>query len=96
MEVSSSSDEDPMWATRMSPRIHQETAMSAIQGLSPATAPSFPSSVASKPLSAPIPSTPKLEVNETAQSKRQEALSGRQEVGEGGAQVVGSKFSAIA
>jgi len=70
--------------------------MSSIQAV-----PSHPSPVqaAPKPVApkqvAPRQAAPKLEVNETAQDERNEALGGKQEVGEAQSKV-GGHFSATA
>jgi hypothetical protein len=66
--------------------------MSAIQGVqaTPAYTPASPVQAA---LKAPASKT---EIQETSQDERQEALSGRQEIGEGASSGVGTRFSTTA
>jgi len=70
--------------------------MSSIQAVqSPAlTAYSAPART-NKPAT-PQSAAQKLEISETAQDEKQEALSSKQEIGEATASQVGSRFSAIA
>jgi len=69
--------------------------MSAVHGIHTLPASSIPTAAAKSP--APVKAAaPRLEFQETAQEERQEALSGRQEVGEGAQPAPGSRFSITA
>jgi hypothetical protein len=69
--------------------------MSSIQGVQavPAYTPASPVQQAQPAIKAPASKT---EIQETSQDERQEALGGRQEIGEGGSSGVGTRFSTTA
>jgi len=70
--------------------------MGPIQGVQSPALPAYSAPTRASKQAAPQPAAQKLEIKETAQDEKQEALSGKQEIGEAQASQVGSRFSATA